>query len=92
MIKSWKHKGLENLFKNGSTKGVQPKHTERLKKQLATLHTITKPEDMNLPGYNFHALKGNMKGLFAVTVNANWRLTFGMKGIEVILVNYEDYH
>ena len=47
---------------------------------------------MNLPGWKFHALKGNLAGHFAVTVNKNWRLTFTFEGEDAILVDYQDYH
>ena len=47
---------------------------------------------MNLPGWKFHALKGNLAGRFAVTVNMNWRLTFTFEGEDAVLVDYQDYH
>jgi toxin HigB-1 len=47
---------------------------------------------MNFPGLAFHALKGDMKGLYAVKVSANWRITFSFEGKDVILVDYIDYH
>jgi proteic killer suppression protein len=92
LIKSWKHKYLRDFFELGNTKGVQAKHIKRLQVQLALLNSAVRPKDMNLPGYHFHALQGNMKGLYSITVNANWRMTFGFEGTNAILVNYEDYH
>jgi len=92
MIKSWKHKGLQKFYNEGITAGIQANHAEILDEILLMLKTAEKPKDMNLPGYNFHALKGKMKGLYAIKVNANWRITFGFEGKDVVLVNYQDYH
>jgi proteic killer suppression protein len=92
MIKTWNHKGLKLFFESGSTSGIQSKHSTRLRLQLGVLNAAIKPEDMNLPGWKFHELKGGKKGYFAVTVNRNWRLTFKFEDHDAILVNYEDYH
>jgi len=59
---------------------------------LDRLDAATKPEDMNLPGYKFHPLKGDRKGTYAVSVSGNWRLTFGFDGQDAVNVNLEDYH
>lgn len=92
MIKSWKHKGLRDFFESGITKGIQVKHAKKLQFQLALLHAAISPADLDLPGYNFHALTGNRKGFYSIAVNANWRLTFSFAGSHAIWVNYEDYH
>ena len=47
---------------------------------------------MNLSGWKFHALKGDLAGHFAVTVNKNWRLSFTFEGEDAVLVDYQDYH
>lgn len=47
---------------------------------------------MNQPGWHFHPLSGEMQHLYAVKVNANWRLTFGFEEENAILVDYQDYH
>lgn len=92
MIKSWKHKGLKDFFELGVTKGIQVKHAKRVLMQLAALNSAVKAKDMNLPGYNFHALLGKRKGEYSITVNANWRITFQFEGSNAMLVHYEDYH
>lgn len=56
------------------------------------LDAATRPEDMNLPGYRFHALRGRRRGSYAVTVSGNWRLTFSFEGEDAVDVNLEDYH
>jgi len=92
VIKTFRHKGLERFFHAGSKAGIQPTHAARLRLQLARLDAASGPEDMNLPGWKFHALKGDLAGHFAVTVNKNWRLTFTFEGEDAILVDYQDYH
>lgn len=92
MIISFKHKGLEEFFKTGSTAGIQFKHKNRLTAQLATLDTAKSPQDMNLPGWQLHPLKGNLQNYWSVTVNGNWRLTFRFDGENAEIVDYQDYH
>ena len=76
MIKSFKHKGLEAFFNAGTTRGIQAAHAKKLRLQLAALDTATVIEDMNIPGYRLHPLKGDQKGRWSMTVNGNWRVTF----------------
>ena len=60
--------------------------------QLIALETAKVIDGMNLPGFRLHPLKGNMKGLWSIEVNKNWRLTFEFEAGDVYIVNYEDYH
>ena len=92
MIKSFKHKGLEKFYTSGSTKGIQAKHAKKLRMQLAALDTAHYIEDLDIPGYRLHQLKGSLKGLWSITVSANWRITFEFTDGNVYIVNYEDYH
>ncbi len=92
MIKSFKHKGPKRLFETGHTSGVNPQHTDRLRKILALLETSETIDDMDLPGLNLHNLKGKRKNSLAVKVSGNWRVTFKLKNGDVLEVNYEDYH
>ncbi|MSQ60466.1 MAG: peptidase [Betaproteobacteria bacterium] len=92
MIKSFLHKGLERFFRTGSRAGIQPAHARRLRLQLARLDTANGAEDMNLPGWRLHALKGDLKGHWAVWVGQNWRMTFRFDGEHAVLVDYRDYH
>lgn len=59
---------------------------------LDRLDASTQPADMNLPGYEFHPLKGARKGTFAVSVSGNWRLTFHFDSEDATSVDLEDYH
>ncbi|MDQ3445347.1 MAG: type II toxin-antitoxin system RelE/ParE family toxin [Pseudomonadota bacterium] len=69
-----------------------PQYADRLSRQLARLSDASGPDDMNLPGWHLHPLKGNRAGSWAVSVSGNWRLTFRFDGTDAVAVNYEDYH
>lgn len=92
MIKTWKHKGLKKFFESGRTAGIKTEHKFRLKIILQRLNAAIKADDMNLPGMRFHALKGNRKGYYSVTVSGNWRVIYKSEGQNAILVDYLDYH
>ena len=92
MIKSFRHRGIEKFFKTGSKAGIQPKHTQKLQLLLSVLNVATNAEQMNVPGWDWHPLKGDLTGYWAVKVNGNWRLTFTFESTDAILVDYQDYH
>ena len=94
MIKSFKHKGLEEFFKSGSLKGIQANHKDKLQIILSTLNVMKNLEPLKAPSYALHRLKGDMKGQWAVTVQANWRITFVFdeNTADVYIVDYQDYH
>ena len=92
MIKSFKHKGLERFYDSGSTKGIQSNHAKKLRMQLAALDTAQSIDDMEIPGYQLHQLAGDRKGIWTITVNGNWRLTFEFEEGNIYILNYEDYH
>lgn len=92
MIKSFKHKGLKKFFETGSKAGIQTKHEKRLRMQLAAIDTAIVIDDVDLPGFKLHPLKGNRDGIWSVTVNGNWRVTFEFSDGNAYILNYEDYH
>ncbi|MCL5669091.1 MAG: type II toxin-antitoxin system RelE/ParE family toxin [Gammaproteobacteria bacterium] len=92
MIKSSRHKGLEKFFKVRSKAGIQPQHAARLRIQLTALNIAETPEDMNVPGWKLHRLKGDKNLFWAVWVDKNWRLIFRFQGQDVEHVDYLDYH
>jgi toxin HigB-1 len=92
MIKSFRHKGLEKFFETGSRTGVQPQHAKKLRMQLAALDTARSIEDMDIPGFRLHALKGTERGRWSIWVNGNWRVTFEFIDGHVYVLDYEDYH
>lgn len=92
MIKSFIHKGLEKFFLKGSKAGIQARHENRIRLILAQLNQAKVVEDMNIPFLHLHELKGDRKGIWSVTVQANWRITFQFENGDAEIVNYEDYH
>ena len=92
MIQSFVHKGLERFYRTGSKSGIHAQHTKRLRLILTNLDQAEKAIDMDLPGLALHELKGNRKGVWAVRVSGNWRVTFRFLRRDAKSVNYEDYH
>jgi len=92
MIRSFKHKGLKRFYETGSVAGIQPAHKNRLRLQLTALDTATCIEDMDIPGFNLHPLRGDRKGTWSIMVSGNWRVTFQFIDSNAYIVNYEDYH
>lgn len=89
MIKSFRHKGLAELFESGKGRKVQPKHLKRLGLILTALNAATHPGQMNMPGMRFHGLQG---ARYSVWVDENYRVTFGFENGHAYEVDYEDYH
>ena len=92
MIKSFRHKGLRSLFESGKAAGVHASHVKRLRMQLAALDTAQVIDDMDIPDFRLHSLKGEMRGRWSITVNGNWRLTFEFDNGNAHILDYEDYH
>jgi len=92
MIQSIRHKGLRRLHEEDDSRGVLGEHVEKLRDILARLDAAATAADMDLPGFRLHALKGDRKGFWAVTVRANWRLTFRFADGDAVDVDYVDYH
>jgi len=84
MIKSFRHKGLRRFYEAGNASGVQASHKQRLRFQLAALDTEVKIEDMDIPGFRLHPLKGDQKGLWSISVSGNWRMTLSF-GIAMLM-------
>lgn len=92
MIKSFKHKGLEKLFYTNDRSHINPDHLSKLLRILDRLDASKNSQDMNLPGYKLHKLKGKQKGVWSVWVSGNWRVTFEFEGDNAFNVDYSDYH
>jgi proteic killer suppression protein len=92
MIQSFRHKGLRKFFESGSAAGIQPHHAKRIRMLLVALDTAQFIEDMSIPGFRLHPLKGSGRGRWSVWVNGNWRLTFEFKDGHAYVLDYEDYH
>ncbi|GHV11869.1 hypothetical protein FACS189491_03860 [Spirochaetia bacterium] len=92
MIRSFRHKGLEQFFLSGTKRGIIPVHADKLERILDRLDASLSPNDMNLPGYRLHELSGQEKGIWSVSVNGNWRVTFRFENNDAFIVDYQDYH
>ncbi|MFL6675971.1 MAG: type II toxin-antitoxin system RelE/ParE family toxin [Massilia sp.] len=92
MITSIRHKGLRKFFSGADRRGIPPEHAVRIERMLDRLDASAKPQDMDLPGYKFHPLKGDRKGSYAVSVSGNLRITFRFEAEDATDVDLEDYH
>jgi proteic killer suppression protein len=92
MIPSIRHKGLKRLYEDDDPRGVMAQHAEKLRDILARLDAAATVDDMDLPGFRLHPLKGELEGFWAVTVRANWRVIFRLVAGDVLDVDYIDYH
>ncbi len=92
VIRTFRHRGIQKFFEEGSKAGIQPKHAARLRILLTTLNLASTPLEMNRAGWDWHPLKRELKGHWSVSVIGNWRLTFAFEDEDAILVNYLDYH
>lgn len=92
MIRAFRHRGLERFFRKGDHRGILAKSEARIERMLDRLDTVAEPEDMNIPGYEFHRLTGDRKEAYVVTVTGNWRITLRFEGEDAVDVDLEDYH
>jgi proteic killer suppression protein len=92
MIQNFRHKGLKRLFEKGEVKGVRADRVEKIENIIFVISRARKPQDVDLPGVHLHPLTGDMKGLWAVTVRANWRVTFRFEEGEACDVDLVDHY
>jgi proteic killer suppression protein len=91
MIGSFRHKGLEEIYRTGKTRCISADHIRKIVRILQLLEAAGKPADMNIVGFRFHALQGGPKR-WSVRVTGNHRVTFGWSGENAAYVDFEDYH
>ncbi len=92
MIRSFKSKALRKLFEDGDRSGLPHGQINRIENRLGTLDAAKAAEDMNIAGYGFHKLTGNLKGFSAVKITGNWRLIFRFDNGDALDVDHIDYH
>jgi toxin HigB-1 len=92
VIRGFRHRALRRLFEDGEFKGIRADHRQKVENILAVLNRARRPEDMNLPGFRLHRLKGDLKDFWSVTVRANWRVIFRFEEGDAYDVDYIDYH
>ena len=91
MIKSFRHKGLKALFLTGRSAKVTLALQERCLRRLDALNQASVPEDMNVPGFDFHVLRGKPTR-YTVHVNGPWCITFEFENGDAWRVDLEQYH
>jgi toxin HigB-1 len=92
MIASFKHRGLKRLYEKGDRSGIRADLLDKVQRILTLLDAANAPEALDLPGYHLHPLKGDLRGHWAVTVRANWRIIFRFSDGQAQDVALVDYH
>ncbi|MGQ0673955.1 MAG: type II toxin-antitoxin system RelE/ParE family toxin [Hyphomicrobium sp.] len=94
IIKSFKSKALERFWTRNDQRGVRRDQAEKVAERLTALNAARTPSDLDLPGFGFHRLTGNLAGRYALKVSRNWRITFGWDEDlpDAVDIDYEDYH
>jgi proteic killer suppression protein len=92
VIRSIRHKGLKRLYEDDDPRGLSGEHVGKLRDILARLDVAASIADMEVPAFRPHALKGDRKGFWAITVRANWRVIFRFEDGDALDVDYLDYH
>lgn len=92
MIKTFKHKGLKGLYENNTVKGINPQQKKRITRILSYLDSATSINDLNLPGFKLHQLKGDLNNYWSITVTGNYRIIFTFNNSEISDIDYIDYH
>lgn len=92
MIRSFRHKGLAELWETGKSGKVDARMHRRLTLRLDRLNTVTAPEQMNVAGFDFHALRGFSPTRYTVHINGPWCLTFSFENGEAVELDFEQYH
>jgi toxin HigB-1 len=92
MLRRFRHRGLKRLYADDDRRGLNAEHIDKIARVLALLNRAARPEDMNLPGFRLHPLKGDLAGYWSVTISANWRIIFRFEDRDVTDVDLIDYH
>ena len=92
MIRTFRHRGLERLYEAGDRRHISPEYAAKIERVLSRLDIASGPQDMNLPGYRLHPLRGNLEGFYAVSISGNWRLIFRFESGDAYDVDLVDYH
>jgi proteic killer suppression protein len=92
MVRSFKHRGLKRLYERGDRSGIRPDLLDTVERILTVLDSATTPQGLDVPRNRLHPLKGDLKGMWAVSVRANWRIVFRFEGTDAFDVELIDYH
>jgi len=91
VIRSFRHKGLAELFKLGRSAKVAPALRARILRRLDAINAASEPRQLNVPGFDFHPLKGKPQR-YTVHINGPWCITFGWDATDAIDADLEQYH
>jgi toxin HigB-1 len=94
-IRSILHKGLRRLVEDDDASGIPPEFAGKVRRMVAFLQDMENESQLRqVPAWKAHVLTGNRKGTWSLFVSRNWRLTFRIDRteIEIVDLNYEDYH
>jgi len=91
MIRTFKHKGLKELFEKGASQRIHRNQQSKCIQQLDAIDAAENPSDLNIPGWRLHKLQG-YKNRYSLTITGNFRITFDFKENDAYILNYEDYH
>ena len=92
MILSFRHRGLRDLFERREYGRIAPSHRPKVNRILGVLNESMTVTEMDLPGYRFHRLTGQLRGFYSVSVSENWRIIFRFEDGNAFDVDYVDYH
>ena len=92
MIQTFRHRGLKRLHERGDASKLRADQAERIGVALADLNAARTPQDLDLPGYRLHPLKGDLKGFWSIWISANWRIIFRLEDGDAFDVDLVDYH
>jgi toxin HigB-1 len=92
VIKTFRHRGLRQLYEDGDASRVRADQVRRVTDVLAHLDLALKASDLDLPGYRLHPLRGDMRGRWSVTISGNWRIVFRFENGDAFDVDLMDYH
>src|SRR6476661_3444157 len=92
MIASFKNRTLKKYWTKNDASGIRPDWIVKIRIVLSRLDAAAEPKQMDIPGFGFHALTGNLTDRYAIWVSRNWRITFAWKGEDAIDIDMEDYH
>ena len=91
MIRSFCHRGLKEFWETGSSRRVDARLADRVHRRLSALDQAERPEEVNVPGFDFHRLRGKPVR-YTIHVNGPWCITFEWDGVDAVRVDLEQYH
>ena len=92
MIRRFRHRGLRRLYEDDDRRELNPQHADKIARMLARLDQATRPDQLDIPGFRLHPLRGDLAGYWSITVSANWRITFRIEQGGATDVDLVDYH